>query len=94
MKLVQRITNDYKIELKLDQNIMPMSFFKTHEKTHQNLEKENGNFIWFQLFIEILLRLRQSDVDNSLNEFVTMCNKQYMHNERQLKKIEDFMYYQ
>ena len=35
-----------------------MTFFQTSERTHKNLQKENGNFIWYQLFIETLLRMR------------------------------------
>jgi hypothetical protein len=68
-----------------------MNFFNTsNERTHKNLQKENGNFIWFQLFIETLLRMRTIDVDNSLDEFINLCNEQYIGNDRQLSKIQAF----
>ena len=59
-------------------------------RTHKNLAKENGNFIWFQLFIETLLRMRMIDVADSLEEFVSVCNQQYADNTRQLTKIQEF----
>jgi hypothetical protein len=34
---------------------------KTQEISHTNLREENGSFMWFQLFIEILTRMVQSD---------------------------------
>ncbi|UJR34543.1 hypothetical protein I4U23_027320 [Adineta vaga] len=68
-----------------------MTFYKTSgESTHTNLQKENGNFIWFQLFIETLLRMRTRDVSTSRNEFIDLCNKQYADNERQLVNIAKF----
>lgn len=67
-----------------------MAFFQTSERTHKNLQKENGNFIWLQLFIETLLRMRTVDVSNSLEEFVQMCHDQYKNNDRQLMNIDKF----
>jgi tetratricopeptide (TPR) repeat protein len=89
--LVTQIIKDHQVESKLDNQTMPMNFFSnSNERTHKNLEKENGNFIWFQLFIETLLRMRTIDVTNSLEEFVNLCNEQYIGNDRQLNKIKDF----
>lgn len=88
---MERIIKDHHMENMLDKLSIPMTFFKSsNERTHKNLEKENGNFIWFQLFIETLLRMRISDVTSSLDEFVNLCNEHYVGNERQLNKIKCF----
>jgi hypothetical protein len=89
--LVKQIIKDHEIESNLDKQIIPMTFFNSsNERTHKNLKKENGNFIWFQLFIETLLRMRTIDVTNSLDEFINLCNQQYVDNNRQLDKIKAF----
>ena len=88
--LVKRIADDHQVEHQLDEQNMPMTFYQTSERTHKNLARENGNFIWFQLFIETLLRLRTVDVTGSMEEFVQMCHEQYWNNDRQRTTIDNF----
>ncbi|CAF1256339.1 unnamed protein product [Rotaria magnacalcarata] len=88
--LFSQIVNDHKEEEQLDKTTISMSFFNAEEKSHKNLSKENGDFIWLQLFIETLLRMRSVDIETSLDEYVTMIKLQYKENVEQLKNIEEF----
>ncbi|CAF4255241.1 unnamed protein product [Rotaria socialis] len=88
--LIAQIIDDHNEENEIDKTAVSWSFFNAQEQAHRNLSKENGNFIWFQLFIEPLLRMRSVDIETSLDEYVSMCKLQYKGNLRQLKTIEEF----
>lgn len=82
---------DHQVESSLDKLTIPTAFFNSSkERSHKNLQKENDNFIRFQLFIETLVRMRPVDVINSLDEFVHLCNEQYLGNDCQVKQIQTF----
>ncbi|CAF1350970.1 unnamed protein product, partial [Didymodactylos carnosus] len=48
-ELIQQISKDQKIQIKIDNAIIPMSIFRIDEdgQTHKNLANENGDFMWF-----------------------------------------------
>jgi len=48
--------NNYFTYCIFDQNVSDV----LKEKSVQDLKHQNGTFIWFQLLIEILLRMRQT----------------------------------
>src|ERR1700722_15198880 len=62
----------------------------TAQRIHKNLSSEQGDFIWFQLFIQIILQMNENDLTASHNELVELGRKQYGENEYQLKIIDEF----
>ncbi|CAF0946743.1 unnamed protein product [Didymodactylos carnosus] len=68
--------------------IASISIFDPKERSLQYLTKEQATFIWFQLLIEILLRLPKSDIAKT--DMIEECRRNYAGNESQLQKITDF----
>ena len=48
----------------------------------------NGDFLWFQLFIEVLLRM--SDRQLAKDDLLKFARQQYSHDPAELRKIEEF----
>jgi len=57
-------------------------------KSIRDLSKEHASFMWFQLLIEILLKMDQMDV--AKNEMICECLSQYEDDNVEQTKIEDF----
>ncbi|CAF1241946.1 unnamed protein product [Didymodactylos carnosus] len=64
------------------------SIFNREENSCKNLKTENNNFMWSQLFIEVLLRMEYSNT--SKNELITICKQNYAGNTRELSVIDEF----
>ena len=57
-ELVKTIDADQKKRQEVEDSIGNVSsFFNSNHPSTKNLENENGDFIWFQLFIESILRM-------------------------------------
>ncbi|CAF1191529.1 unnamed protein product [Didymodactylos carnosus] len=56
--------------------------------SNSNNEKQEASFMYFQLLIEILLEIDSSD--ESKQELIEQCSKQYEENEKELAYIEEF----
>ncbi|CAF1013290.1 unnamed protein product [Rotaria sordida] len=57
-------------------------------KSIRDLSKEHASFMWFQLLIEMLLKMDQMDI--AKNEMIHECLSQYEDDQVEQKKIEDF----
>ncbi|CAF1262480.1 unnamed protein product [Didymodactylos carnosus] len=55
------------------------------EYSHQNLD---SNFMWFQLMVEVFLRMNDETRKNGLNELIANCKKQFSGNHNDLAIIE------
>ncbi|CAF1335203.1 unnamed protein product, partial [Didymodactylos carnosus] len=89
--LVAAISKDQrKREQIQDSIILPVNFFNPNvQQTHKNLSSENGDFMWFQLCIEALLRMKTEDIDSSKAELVKLCKEQYQDNKSELKILDE-----
>jgi hypothetical protein len=57
-------------------------------KSIRDLSKEHASFIWFQLLIEILLKMDQMDITK--HEMIYECLSQYEDDKVEQTKIGDF----
>ncbi|CAF1611251.1 unnamed protein product, partial [Didymodactylos carnosus] len=74
----------------LKQIVPPITVFNSDlkENSIKNLSKESVVFIWFQMLIEILLRMKHTS--ETTNEMLDECRRYYFGNETVLKKINNF----
>jgi tetratricopeptide (TPR) repeat protein len=54
----------------------------------QSLQARNAIFMWFQLFIEVLLRMHHKSTDRK--ELMDICKNSYKGNHEEMKIIDDF----
>jgi tetratricopeptide (TPR) repeat protein len=54
----------------------------------KSLQAHNAIFMWFQLFIEVLLRMHHKSTDRK--ELIDICKKSYKGNKQEMDIIEDF----
>ncbi len=54
----------------------------------QSLQARNAIFMWFQLFIEVLLRMHHKSTDRK--ELMDICKKNYKGNREEMKVIDEF----
>jgi hypothetical protein len=78
---------------RLANNIPPFSIFNLNneEKSMRDLTKENANFMWYQLLIDILLRMPNNDKINAKQEMINECRLHYEKNKQQINLIEGFI---
>ncbi|CAF1224610.1 unnamed protein product [Didymodactylos carnosus] len=88
--LCSKLTKDQLIREKKTENTISVIIFNRNETdtTHMNLKVDNGNFMWFQLFIETLLRMEQT-IESKL-ELVELCKEYYTGNQRGLELLHEF----
>ncbi|CAF1253016.1 unnamed protein product, partial [Didymodactylos carnosus] len=87
-ELVAQIAADQTARSKAD-DIIPISFFTRNDiNNNSSLESRNANFLWFQLFIEVLLRMYHTS--SSRNELINFCKKNYAGNESEEEMIAEF----
>ncbi|CAF1373980.1 unnamed protein product, partial [Didymodactylos carnosus] len=86
-ELIVQIANDQTDREKIE-NATPLSVFNRTEKTCVDLKTENSIFMWFELFIEILIRMKHTET--SRKELVDICKINYEGNHIQLDIIEEF----
>ena len=54
----------------------------------KSLQARNAIFMWFQLFIEVLLRMHHKSTDR--NELIDICKKNYKGNKQEMSIIDEF----
>ena len=72
----------------VDQQIQTLSFFNQHEQSTKDLSKESGQFIWFQLFKYVILRLPRDE--KAKKEMIETCRNYYRGHTKQMKLIDKF----
>jgi tetratricopeptide (TPR) repeat protein len=88
--LIEIIAIDQKKRQKQEDSIGSFgSYFDPNNQSTKNLEKENGDFIWFQLFIETLLRMSDAALYPSRKEFVEFIREQYDDDVAKLRIIDE-----
>jgi hypothetical protein len=66
----------------------PFGLFDSTQRTLHDLTKEQASFMWFQLIIEVFLRLPQTSISKA--EMIEEYHASYRDNEVQLEKIMIF----
>ena len=81
-ELISRIKADHKIQKKLEEPLSINFFAGT------STAGVDGQFVFFQVLIDCLLRLRSSPTDRK--ELIDSCKKHYEDNHTELSNIHDF----
>ncbi|CAF0799761.1 unnamed protein product [Adineta steineri] len=72
----------------VEKQLETFSFYNQHEKATRDLSKESAEFLWFQIFKDIILKMRP---DNRARQDIVHFSKNYYRdNEKQLEFIDDF----
>ncbi|UJR12274.1 hypothetical protein I4U23_016451 [Adineta vaga] len=89
-ELIKTIETDQRKRAKLEDSIGTIgSFFNPNERSTKNLANENGDFIWFQLFIETLLRMSNTALHSSRKEFIELVRQQYHDDVAKLRIVDE-----
>ena len=86
-ELISRIREDHQVQQKVEEPLS-INIFTTDAGTDKSTTGVNGQFIFSQVLIDCLLRLKSTEGDK--NELIDCCTCQYNGNERELKNIREF----
>ena len=70
-ELVKKLSTDQTKREKSDVSV-GIDIYK-RESSHTSLKSENSSFMWFQLFVEVLLRMSHSSA--SITELIQLCRQ-------------------
>lgn len=79
------------VAVSLPGNVSPsMSIFSisNKEKSIKDLNKEQAKFIWFQLLLQVLIRLPSRKIAKT--DMINECKSRYNDDQSELKKIDEF----
>jgi hypothetical protein len=83
-ELVKKLANDQPQREKNDESV-GIDIYK-RESSHTSLKSDNSSFMWFQLFVEVLLRMTQ--LSTSKSELIELCKKGHYESSNSI--IEEF----
>ncbi|CAF1439571.1 unnamed protein product, partial [Adineta steineri] len=86
-ELVSQITADHKIQKKVEE---PLSIytFTTSVDAGKSTTGVNGQFVFSQILVDCLLRLKSTEVDK--NELINLCENEYEGNHMELNNLREF----
>jgi tetratricopeptide (TPR) repeat protein len=83
-KLVTQISKDQAARAKVEDG----ASISVISSGSQSLQARNAIFMWFQLFIEVLLRMHHKSTDRK--ELLDICKKNYKGNHQEMEIIDEF----
>ncbi|CAF3457165.1 unnamed protein product [Rotaria sp. Silwood1] len=83
-KLVAQISKDQIVRAKVEDG----TYISVITSCSKSLQARNAIFMWFQLFIEVLLRMHHKFSDRK--ELIDICKKSYKNNYEEMKIIDEF----
>ncbi|CAF4988686.1 unnamed protein product [Rotaria sp. Silwood1] len=86
-ELISRIQADHKIQ-KMVEEPLSINVFTIGSDSGKSTADVNGKFVFFQLLIDCLLRLKSTDKDT--NELIKHCEKVYEGNNFELRNLREF----
>ncbi|CAF1000781.1 unnamed protein product [Adineta steineri] len=86
-ELVSQITTDHKIQKKVEEPLS-INIFTTNVGAGKSTTGVNGEFVFFQILIDCLLRLKSTEIDK--NELISLCEKEYEGNYIELNNLREF----
>lgn len=73
----------------LQKQLNTFSFYNEHrEKATRDLSKESAEFLWFQLFKDVTLRMLQNE--HAKQELIQFCREFYRGNQKEYSYIDEF----
>ncbi|CAF5066598.1 unnamed protein product, partial [Rotaria sp. Silwood1] len=73
----------------VEKHLQTFSFYNQHkEKSTRDLSKESAEFLWFQMFKDVILRLPKDN--RSKQQMIEFCQHYYRGNQKELKFIDEF----
>lgn len=82
--LVDAVAEDQKTRAKMEDG----ASISVINCNSQSLQARNAIFMWFQLFIEVLLRMHHKTADRK--ELIDLCKKNYQGNDPEMIVIDEF----
>jgi hypothetical protein len=73
-----------------DKQLQTFSFLDQNQKSTKDLEKQSGEFLWFQLFNYVINRLPRNE--QAKQHMVDTCQQYYRGNTKELKLIQHFQH--
>ena len=74
----------------IDQQFHTWSFFDQDEYANKDLSAQSSDFLWIQLFHDVLLHLPRNQ--QAKKQMIDTCRHYYRDNIKQLKLIDEFEY--
>jgi tetratricopeptide (TPR) repeat protein len=72
----------------VDKQIQAFSFLDQHQQSTKDLSKQSAEFLWFQLFNHVILRLPRNQ--QAKQQMIDMCRQYYHGHTKQLGLIDQF----
>ncbi|CAF4647876.1 unnamed protein product, partial [Rotaria sp. Silwood2] len=72
----------------LDQHLHIFSFFDQNEHWTKDLSKQTADFLWFQLYHDVLFQLTHNE--EAKQELIDVCRSYYRDNAKELQMIKKF----
>ncbi len=86
-ELISRINADHQIQKKVEEPL-PINIFTTSASANKSTTGVNGQFVFFQVLIDCLLRLKSTEADK--NELINCCRNEYEGNNSELNNLRQF----
>ncbi|CAF4210440.1 unnamed protein product, partial [Adineta steineri] len=86
-ELVSQIHEDHKNPRKMEEPVW-MNMFTTISDAGKSTTGINGQFAFFQVLLDCLLRLKSNE--NDRNELISYCEKEYEGNQSELNHLHEF----
>ncbi|CAF1126392.1 unnamed protein product [Adineta steineri] len=86
-ELVSQITTDYNIQKKIEEPLS-INIFSTNLDAGKSILRVNGQFVFSQILIDCLLRLKSIEIDK--NELINCCRNEYKGNQTELNNLYEF----
>jgi tetratricopeptide (TPR) repeat protein len=86
-ELISQVKSDHKIQKQIEEPFS-INFFTTTAGAGQSTTGVNGQFVFSQILIDCLLRLKSTETDR--NELIDLCEKEYEGNRIELKNLREF----
>ncbi|CAF1687703.1 unnamed protein product, partial [Adineta ricciae] len=86
-ELISRIQDDYRIQRQIDEPLS-INMFTTTPGSNKATTGVNGQFVFFQVLIDCLLRMKPSEADK--NELISYYINEYLGNKEELNNLREF----
>ncbi len=80
--LLIKFSTDQKIREKTDDSSIPINIYNRNSSDNINLQSRNALFLYFQLFIDILLRMSNEQIHQikAKQDLILICKENYRGN--------------
>ncbi|CAF3664478.1 unnamed protein product [Adineta steineri] len=72
----------------VDKQIQAFSFFDQNQKSTKDISKQTAEFLWFQLFNHVIIRLPRNQ--QAKQQMINLCRQYYRGNRKEIQLINDF----